>query len=456
MKLDEFVKDLLMNIRKIKDDDFYSRIFSAPCQIDVLYSENDCLMTLVVKHDAKRNDEVHPHAVEERENLRDIVDKEILSDPYWSELDATVEIAGLLSRYLQTEVLKKMESPSLVQSTRVCGKGTLGEARDGIVQCLVDVKTDKSEDIVSSVASMDEVKQATEASVESGRKHLLSALWYPPFVFEDEPVSLKSRFVFRTAYKDYEVLLDNHSHIYIVAPIEPPLAPFMNAAVDCFNEIIGVAQFFGIEGCTVTRDDIVYFEFTKEFEQTPGYALFKRPNFRSLVSESFAADQANVYQFEKYCRFGHYRKAAVQEAVKKAEIVAQNVEVKSYVLSYLDAKTHFSIEQYKTSFLLAWIVLEKYIDSLWSSTLVSRNVSGKRLGKLAKSMLWTIDDKLEVLNLLGGITNERYFELVRLKEIRNKIVHKERIVTSQETEECLRFALDILKDVVRSRCLVEV
>lgn len=62
---------------------------------------------------------------------------------------------------------------------------------------------------------------------------------------------------------------------------------------------------------------------------------------------------------------------------------------------------------------------------------------------------------MEALNLTGLLINERYNEVIRLKKIRNDIVHEGRNVTKQEAEECLRFSLGIIKEVVRNECFVE-
>ncbi len=140
---------------------------------------------------------------------------------------------------------------------------------------------------------------------------------------------------------------------------------------------------------------------------------------------------------------------------RTAEAINKEKGVKQYLLSLLDANTHFLIEQYKTSFLLTWIVLEKYIDDLWSETLVSQKISKNRIEKL-QSMLWTADDKLEALNLLGLMANERYFEIIRLKKIRNAIVHDGRDVTKQESEECLKVSLAIIKEIIRNKCFLEI
>jgi uncharacterized protein YutE (UPF0331/DUF86 family) len=70
-------------------------------------------------------------------------------------------------------------------------------------------------------------------------------------------------------------------------------------------------------------------------------------------------------------------------------------------------------------------------------------------------MLWTADDKLETLNLLGEISEERYSQIVRLKRIRNAIVHEERSVVLGEAKECNDLARNIVREIIRKKSFVE-
>lgn len=375
-------------------------------------------------------------------------------DPYWFKQGDGVEVAGVLGKLLRRQSSRLMKPIRVMEYGRIGYRKRQG-SRDGYFQCMVNLKTNKPKDLLRAITGKRDMRARAIRRALKKPSYLFGAVWYPPFVFDDETITLKPKFVVDITYKGNRILFNNHSFIFVMSPIEPPLAPFRDKAVECFNEIIGTAELVGIEGCTVTFDDALIFQFTENLDRQIGQTRSQTPTARSFISEDFLRNPVNVYQFERFCPFRKYKKSVIVEVVRKAEKITQDEDIKNYILSYMDAKTHFLIEQFKTSFLLAWIVLEKYIDELWSKTLISRNVSGKRFGKLAKSMLWTVDDKLETLNLLGQISNEHYFEIIRLKSIRNAIVHKGRNVTKQETEECLRFSLNIVREIVRNKCLIE-
>ena len=455
--LQKFVKEFISIVRKEKSvSELVINLFSSPCQTTVIYTKKEYLMTMLVKHDPEGADkEVDAHTIDKQKEIFDFVDKKVLANPYWFKKGHVVEVAGVLGRLIRRKPSRLMKTP-IVLEHGIIGYRKRSDSKDGFFQCTVNLKTNKPEDLLRHLIEQDNMRvKGMKARAIEKITYLFCSVWYPPFVFDDEAITLKPKFVIDVTYKGNRVLFNNHSFICVISPIEPPLAPFRDKAVDCFNEIIGTAGLLGIEGCTVTPDDTQIFQFTEKLGTQIGYSLPRTPTVRSFISEDFLRDPVNVYQFERFCPFRKYKKSVMLDVVGKAEKITQDKDIKNYIISYLDAKTHFLIEQFKTSFLLTWIVLEKHIDELWLRTLISRNVSGRRLGKLSKSMLWTVDDKLETLNLLDQISNERYFEIIRLKKIRNAIVHKGRAVTKQETEECLRFSLDIVKEIVRDKCLIE-
>lgn len=414
---------------------------------------------MIIKHDPKEVD--RKIQVIESKNFNETLEKtdsEILTDKYWLQNDFCVKLAGQLSRILRTpQPSVKMPHWLSCYLMRVKEKP---EITDALLSFSLDFDNTsveallEEEGFLRKKGPVKEEEKKEKARADEKNNVLVGAMWYPPFIYEDEVLGLREKFIFESTYKDYKIYFNNQSLIFLNSPLKKPGESFLKEAAQLLNEIIAVAQIFEIEGSTVSIRDVMTFEYDEKFEKLISRSFDQSASVRSLIIEDVQKKQS-IYEFSEHFDFRRYKKTLFNEILRSAEKITKNKSVTDYLLSFLDAKTHFLIEQYKTSFLLAWIVLEKYIDGVWEETLVSQKISDKRREKLARSSLWTADDKLEALNLMGLFVNERYNEVIRLKKMRNDIVHEGRNVTKQEAEECLRFSLGIIKEVVRNKCFVE-
>jgi hypothetical protein len=450
--IETFVAEFVSIIRKATINKYFSDLFVSPCQISGFYNTDIKLLTMVMKHDPKEKDRISIFESDERKNIFEEAQKELFN-AYWSKKGYLVELTATLGKLLWFTPHIKMKAPFYVSSGKFGAHKNSKVSKDGFFQCLVDPEMASPKDMLQKLLEHGRKRAKTEKITKIN--FLVGAVWYPLFVISDEPMTLMPKFVIKSKYKGYPILLNNHCFIFIKPSIKPPLAPFMNEAITCLNEIIGVAQIYGIEGSKIPPEDLLILEYDKKLERTLGFSLSPTPTIRSLLLFDFIRRPTTIFEFEKHQSFKRYEKAAILEVIKKANIIMKNQTVRDYVLSLLDAKTHLLIKEHKTSFLLSWVVLEKYIDDVWLEMLKSQEVTGKRFDKLAKSILWSADDKLETLNLLNVIENERYFEIIRLKAIRNKIIHEERKVTEREAKEVLQISTQIVKEIIRSRCFVE-
>lgn len=457
--LEEFVRDFISLTRKRKESkEFPLELFHSPCQATALFIKNHSVVVLIIKHEPKLKDlEVTNYVVNSLKDAHALVNKKVLTNPYWAERSALVEIAGLLGSCL------KVDYATSIRRARGFTAHLIGYKKerkrfDGCMVFFLDEEKHSPNDLLLRVLESIDRRRQRERIMSKREKedvYIFSAFWYPPFVFQDELITLDPRFVIDTKYKGYRILFDNKSFISILSPIKPPIGPFEDKGLEILNEIIGTANLFGIDGTAVTRDEIVYFEYSKDLKYRIGIGRKPTPTIRSVVFEDYCKDPPSIYRFGRFCRFNQFKKSDIEDLVKKAERIMQNEEIANYISLYLDAKTHLLANQPKSAFLLAWIVVEKYVNDIWSKTLTDRGISGKRYSKLIKSILWTIDDELEALNLMGQLSNKRYFQINRLKSIRNAVIHKERKVQPQEAEECVKLVVDIVRELVRDRCFVE-
>ena len=66
--------------------------------------------------------------------------------------------------------------------------------------------------------------------------------------------------------------------------------------------------------------------------------------------------------------------------------------------------------------------------------------------RLVNKKFRIIDDKIELLRIMGAISNEEYFQYMKFKKIRNRIIHKGKGAIEKETKELLDFSRRLTKD----------
>lgn len=436
-------------------------LLQSPCQITAIFINEEKLIILLFRHDqAKADMEIVASSVQSWEESRHFLESKVLADAYYLEKGYAVELAGSLGEILSKSRFPRGREPSLVE----LGYFKDHKINEGYVLIAdVDVYRDTPKSFIRSEkphARKTSVKgvpsDAREVNYFASTVNYFASFWYPPILFKDAPITLGKAPVFQIEYKGHNVIFDDKSFLSVLVPTKPPFGQFANKAVELMNEIIASANILGLPGIAATVEDLVTFYYREDSEYPVGVGHRKQPTVRSLLFEDFMSDPARVYKFDKSLPFRVIDKSLMEDIIRKAEKITENKEVKNYLLLLLDATTHMLTGANKAAFLHGWIVIEKYIDDVWAKNLLQQGITGTRHKKLCESILWTTDDKLEMLNLLGVIPNERYVEMVRLKKIRNDVVHKERAVHSREAQECLRLCRTIVSELVRSRCYVEV
>lgn len=114
------------------------------------------------------------------------------------------------------------------------------------------------------------------------------------------------------------------------------------------------------------------------------------------------------------------------------------------LLMLLEGYTHLQNAEYTQAFLMTWVVVEKWLDTLWEDLVKEKGIMGKRKQKLIESMLWTTDTILETLNLVGKLSNDAYKQVANLKKKRNSILHNGVRATKEEAEACISLASRLL------------
>ncbi len=98
--------------------------------------------------------------------------------------------------------------------------------------------------------------------------------------------------------------------------------------------------------------------------------------------------------------------------------------------------------EYSAAFLLSWYIIEYDIMIKLNKILKDKGITGERKKKIGE---YRADTAIEVLSLLSKISDEDYYELMKLKKIRNKIVHERETPSKKDVQKCFDSAFNIFK-----------
>jgi len=130
-------------------------------------------------------------------------------------------------------------------------------------------------------------------------------------------------------------------------------------------------------------------------------------------------------------------------AIKRAELLTNNNNVKTLLLLFLEVHTHYMNGEDKQALVIGWVILvDFYIKELWSSYISKITQDKDRLDKLGS---WDVDRRLEALNLAHTLTTEEYDLLMKIKDARNETVHEGKDPKKDIVEKCLEFVSNITR-----------
>ena len=128
--------------------------------------------------------------------------------------------------------------------------------------------------------------------------------------------------------------------------------------------------------------------------------------------------------------------------IKTSEKISKNKELQNISLILLEAYTHLRSMEYSAAFLLSWYIIEYDIMIKLNKILKDKGITGERKKKIGE---YRADTAIEVLSLLSKISDEDYYELMKLKKIRNKIVHERETPSKKDVQKCFDSAFNIFK-----------
>lgn len=232
---------------------------------------------------------------------------------------------------------------------------------------------------------------------------------------------------FTASYKGRVVRIMQDGYVALGEPDKAKCVRFL-------NEIMGTSLLSGLPVFAIRENDIGEVSFRKDSKMIEQIAFPVSPDRARLASYQFSIDEQSLRSHREVAQ------DSLLQIIQKAEQVTRQPAASDYLVFLLEAYTLFTNSEYMQSFIMSWLVLERYITKLWEGYLAEEGVSGERKRKLTNPLFWSTDYVLETLNLSGKINDDEFKSLMRLKTKRNDITHEGSITAKNESEECLRTA----------------
>ena len=159
-------------------------------------------------------------------------------------------------------------------------------------------------------------------------------------------------------------------------------------------------------------------------------------------------DNSSMHDFSlNESRFELTEKELTDIILSAFEVIEDN-DIANNLKLFVEALTHNRSTEYSQSFVMSWSILEQHYSSLWGKMLNKKQLDKNRLEKLQNPNQWSIDYKLEILNLLGKIDEQDYKVMMELKKKRNNFYHGREQISQEDSVKSLKLARKIIDDKI--------
>lgn len=204
---------------------------------------------------------------------------------------------------------------------------------------------------------------------------------------------------------------------------------WLNALAYCFGER-------GIDSYIVLEGELIGFEWSKT-DGEPRIAQRMMPHtYRttsSQIEEMFPGEMAHI-SVPDFLEFA----SAASEVLAAGRLRHARLVVES--------ATQLRRGHATESFFHSWLLVEQLVNESWDAYVKREGFTKRRKDRLADTQQWTVEAKLEVLEL-AGVLDLAYEKVMALKKPRNQILHGSRAATDSEA----RAALSVARESLRRR-----
>ena len=423
---------------------------SAPIQVEVLWVVKDekNFQLLVFTHDIELEDlyiKIHgPYSI--TEEISDI-EHFIYQDRF----------KGSISRVLEDHFLNAAKYIEKYRETAIPGESSLGQKGQqgflwiwyGLSQgsneniIINNIFKDKSEEFPEMNAHFKQFRDDIKNSIESFGVCIYPPIWVgevPKVLLEDklkgEVFQLLQKFIkieFNRLYKGRILIITNDGYIAIGEPKR-------ELALNFFNEILSIILLNNIGVFSVKEFDIAHTYIHKERKQ------LIQPGFTGRSIEIFNRRLKPVSRDFKRNRL-IFTKEEFSSILSSSEKITQDEKNSLLLRILLDSFTHLRNGEYSQSFILSWTIIEQFIEFQLEKLMTDRKLTRKRKKKLYRQ---TIDNKLEILDFSNFLADKDYSEIMELKKLRNKFMHRLVVIIKEDAKRSFYLSKTLIQNLLGS------
>ncbi|WP_449463016.1 hypothetical protein PQ610_02005 [Tardisphaera miroshnichenkoae] len=218
-------------------------------------------------------------------------------------------------------------------------------------------------------------------------------------------------------------------------------------AIQQINEIFGAALLLNHELDAVRESDLGEATFSFNSSQSDPKVMVNSLTFPAslprlkLAQEEFFSVSSDALETSKKLSVDDLKRI-----IEKANSLSNRSDVSDYVASLAKAHTHLRYAEYEEAFIISWRIIEKIIKEILEEQL-KRSSPKEAIDRLKRRGMEVI---IEVMNVIGGLYEGDYGNLMQLKSIRNKMIHGDYDINGNEASKCYEMAFALVLRQIQS------
>ncbi len=409
--------------------------FSEPCQLLLIWLVNpEWQILLIVRSSNLEDGLIEVYGPAEFTRFHELVESKALTSEIVKQAGKeNVELNLALAENFDIPSSIISDGPKIITKRRVSQSpyASLWLIRGNISHLNIREEVDKLIKDITVPTNSDHVEKII---LEGYGAYIYPRIWIgefpPPTNFGERvlgrhPLSVIPKVVFQDKYKGRTLIARQDGYLGVEGKDK-------TVALDILNEIMSFLFYNDISNIHVMEYELSEFSLNEDHQFNMNFN-FRLPRYREHLQKMLAGPierLINLYPLGT-TRIDEER---FNEIIRMAERVMSDRKVKACLKHLHNAHIYFGNQDYGTSFLMAWMVIEGiYIRDLKSKY----NLPNTSLDRL-----------LKILREKSILSNIEYEVLDKFRQIRNSLVHEGKTPTAGETEDCLRLTKNIVKKYV--------
>ncbi len=253
-------------------------------------------------------------------------------------------------------------------------------------------------------------------------------------VIEPE-IPLFPKKAFDAEYKGHKVVVNNNGFIAIGIDDR-------NKALRMLNEIMATSLFFNLPFYAIRDSELGDADIDPATLQVGGRTMSMYASLRTALFEEEIMLKPKIDGISMPRGSREIQQEQLIEIIKQAEILTKEDIVSEFLVYLLESYTYFQNSEYNQSFIMSWIIIEKYLSFRWRELLQEKGIKGKQIENL------DIDMILKTMYQSELITDEQFKLYMKMKEIRNDFVHEGKSISKENAQKCFKVGSSVVDFLV--------